>query len=344
MKKRILYLGGSITCGARASDYERSWARLSFNGFARAVYGDDVEMLNASISGTGSRVAAFRLQDQVLPYHPDMVLVEFSVNDNEVAKRDREMVIASMEYLVRTLKAQNPDVAITFVYTTNRDGENASHAHTVVAQHYGIPEIDLRAAVLDKIRTGENTWDDFLADAAHPVDAGHRLYADVVTQTILSDPARFTTPVRECDPIASCAFRAPRMLIPSIDEADGFTMGNANDNSKYKRLPTLFVKKAAITERVGATLVFPFKGNHFGVYARIGGNGGRVRVEIDGVDHGTIEGYHRYGEGTEIGGEYISRFYVRELTDGTHRATLTTLPPHPDSMGSTVCIAAFLVD
>ena len=344
MKKRILYLGGSITCGASASDYERSWAWLSFNGFARAIYGDDVEMLNASISGTGSRVAVFRLHDQVLPYHPDMVLVEFAVNDNEVSKCDREMVIASMEYLVRTLKAQNPDVAITFVYTTNRDGENASHAHTVVAQHYGIPEIDLRAAVLDKIRTGENTWEDFLADAAHPVDAGHRLYADVVTRTILSAPARFTAPVRERDPIASCAFRAPRMLIPDVNEADGFTIGEANDNSPYKRLPTLFVQKAAITERVGATLNFSFEGNHFGVYARIGGNGGRVRVEIDGVDYGTIEGYHRYGEGTEIGGEYISRFYVRTLTDGAHRATLTTLPPHPDSAGSTVCLAAFLVD
>ena len=45
-KKRILYLGGSITCCARASDYERSWARLSFEGFARALYGDDVEMLS----------------------------------------------------------------------------------------------------------------------------------------------------------------------------------------------------------------------------------------------------------------------------------------------------------
>jgi hypothetical protein len=67
-------------------------------------------------------------------------------------------------------------------------------------------------------------------------------------------------------------------------------------------------------------------------------------VEIDGVDHGVIEGYHRYGEGTEIGGEYISRFYVRTLTDSAHRATLTTLPPHPDSQGSTVSIAAFLVD
>ncbi len=344
MKKRILYLGGSITCGARASDYERSWARLSFNGFARALYGDDVEMLNASISGTGSRVAAFRLHDHVLSYHPDMVLVEFAVNDNEVSKQDREMVIASMEYLVRTLKAHNPDVAITFVYTTNRDGENASHAHTVVAQHYGIPEIDLRAAVLDKIHTGENTWDDFLADAAHPADAGHRLYADVVTRTILSDPARFTAPVREREPIASCAFRAPRMLTPTVDEADGFTIGDANDRSPFKRLPTLLVQKAAIAERVGATLSYSFEGNHFGVYARIGGNGGRVRVEIDGVDHGTIEGYHRYGEGTEIGGEYISRFYVRTLTDGAHRATLTTLPPHPDSVGSTVSIAAFLVD
>ena len=36
--------------------------------------------------------------------------------------------------------------------------------------------------------------------------------------------------------------------------------------------------------------------------------------------------------------------HVRELTDGAHRATLTTLPPHPDSLGSVVCIAAFLVD
>lgn len=72
--KRMLFLGGSITAGASASSYEKAWASLCFKGINKPLFAGNAEMYNASISGTGSVLAAVRLKQHVLPYKPDLRL------------------------------------------------------------------------------------------------------------------------------------------------------------------------------------------------------------------------------------------------------------------------------
>ncbi len=343
--KTILYLGGSITCGACASDYEHSWAMRSFCNIAPILYGDQTKMINASISGTGSRVAVYRLAEHVLPYRPDLVFIEFSVNDNETAKTDPDLIVANLEYIVRSLKASNPNVAVTFVYTTNSSGENASRVHSVVAQHYDIPEIDLRAPLMAKIEAGENEWADFLYDTAHPVDRGHAFYADVVTRAVLADPARYTAPIKDVPPLTAESYCNPRIASPSEAVAmDGFCVQAVEDDTKLKHLPELAIREGAYADRVGASLSFKFEGEKFGVYYRIGSFGGRFCVTIDSKEYGGDDCYYDRGDGAAPWGEYISRYYVHSLSPGTHTATVTVLEPNPRSKGSEISIAGFFVD
>jgi len=333
--KKILFLGGSITCGGGASAYDNGWACLAFDGIGKELYGEDVQMINSSISGTGSLVAAYRLEEHVLKFCPDLVFVEFAVNDNSMAKSSAQLVISSMDYIVRSLVEVNPNVAITFVYTTQSDGQNASEAHHKVAERHGIPEIDLRAPMMAQISQG-HAWEEYLKDGAHPNDNGHKFYADQVIAAVLADPERYKAPVTLGKAIGLVKFNDPHIeYVENIADLqlNNFTIQDAND--KEKALPELVVKKAAVSESVGATLNYEFEGNNFAIYHRISGNGGAFSVYIDGK---LIANVNCYNAGSD---SYLARFYRSGLGTGKHTVTITVTDAEPSKKN--VAIAGFCV-
>lgn len=341
--KTILFLGGSITCGASATDYENSWPRLVYHKVANTLYGENVQMINASISGTGSNVAVFRLREHVLPYCPDFVFIEFAVNDRAKANADPELVIANLDYIVRTLKQTNPNVAVTFVYTTAR-GKNASSVHGIVAKHYGIPEIDLQTPLTALVDSGKHSWDDFFKDSVHPNDNGHAKYADIIVNEILQDKERFLSPVNDAPSISKYPFVNPHILPADMATSmNGFTMQSVTDRSKIKRLPELLIHRAALSDRIGDSIIFEFEGEHFAVYHRIGNYSGRFSVTIDGKFIKEVDTYHLYGDGTSIFGEFVSFFTTHSLGAGKHTAEITIIEPNPASKSSEICITGVFI-
>ena len=77
----VAYFGGSIT--------EQNGWRVQSADFLRGLYPKSkISPVNAAIGGTGSDLGAFRLAHDVLEHKPDLVFVEFAVNDHG-AKPDR---------------------------------------------------------------------------------------------------------------------------------------------------------------------------------------------------------------------------------------------------------------
>ena len=68
---KIAYLGGSIT---RA---DNGWREQTFNWFKQQYPSIKFEQIMAAIGGTGSDFGAYRLQNHVLKHKPDLVFVEF---------------------------------------------------------------------------------------------------------------------------------------------------------------------------------------------------------------------------------------------------------------------------
>ena len=71
---KIGYLGGSITAqnGWRPktlAHFQKTWPQAKFSE------------INAAIGGTGSDLGVFRLKQDVLDHQPDLLFVEFAVND-----------------------------------------------------------------------------------------------------------------------------------------------------------------------------------------------------------------------------------------------------------------------
>src|SRR5438067_2039792 len=71
---KVAYLGGSIT--AQAGYRVKSLAHFR-TMFPEAKFSE----INAAIGGTGSDLGVFRVKQDVLDQHPDLMFVEFAVND-----------------------------------------------------------------------------------------------------------------------------------------------------------------------------------------------------------------------------------------------------------------------
>ena len=105
-KTVVAYFGGSITAGAGASKPELCYRSLFTKYLKEHFPKADVAEVNAALGGTGSWLGAFRLKEDVLSKKPDLVLVEFAVNDGGAPE---PQVIASMEGIVRQILRGRPD-------------------------------------------------------------------------------------------------------------------------------------------------------------------------------------------------------------------------------------------
>jgi lysophospholipase L1-like esterase len=178
----IVFFGGSITWGATATDPLRSsWRALIELELRHRHPRAPLTAVDAAIGGTPSKLGVFRMDRDVLPYKPDLCFVEFAVNDWDESDSQE-----TVEGIVRKLRACRPDMAIVLVLIGSNPTYDQSPSHPLqieLAEHYGLPVIDVFSAVKAKLGDGLSTRD-ILTDGCHPNDRGYRLYADIVIERL----------------------------------------------------------------------------------------------------------------------------------------------------------------
>lgn len=174
-KTVVAYIGGSITEGAGGGK-DGCYARLSYEYF-RDTYGigENVEYVNAGLSGTPSNLGVLRLQRDVLSYKPDIVFVEFAVNDSQDAV-SRE----SYESLVRTCLESENSPAVILLFNVLEGGYSAQAHMKEIGSHYGLPMISAADALTEEFKAGRMKWQEYSGDYAHPNPEGHRLLCDFI--------------------------------------------------------------------------------------------------------------------------------------------------------------------
>ncbi|WP_218281181.1 SGNH/GDSL hydrolase family protein [Verrucomicrobium spinosum] len=142
---KVGYLGGSITAAP-------GWRVKSLKWLQDKFPTAKLSEINAAIGGTGSDLGVFRVQRDVLDHKPDLLFVEFAVNDGGA---DPARIQKCMEGIVRQTWKVDPATDICFVYTLSEPFLNdlkagkASRSVTAmegVADHYQIPSIHLASA------------------------------------------------------------------------------------------------------------------------------------------------------------------------------------------------------
>ncbi len=198
----IGFIGGSITEGSGASSIKNRYSSLVVEDYFRKNFPNkNVIELNKSIGGTGSDYGHIRMLRNFGTQNPDVVFIEFAVNDIWGGKIS---LTQNMESMVRQLLALPKIPVIIFVYTTsekslNMNGtsyssvENSINAFHAVAQQYGIYEINLNDYVWQGVKDGKWSWDKTKTDTTltkdntHPNDKGYRVYADRITECLTAD-------------------------------------------------------------------------------------------------------------------------------------------------------------
>lgn len=172
----IGYLGGSITRGSVASTPENCYAYQSFLWWKEKFPKAESVYVNAGIGATTSHFAVARVEKDLLCEKPDLVFVEFSVNDE-----NNEHFMECYEGLVRRILTFESHPQVILLHNSFLDtGDSAIDIHGKVGAFYDLPSVSIKSNLYDRIKDGVLNAGEVTADYLHPNDLGHSMVADTI--------------------------------------------------------------------------------------------------------------------------------------------------------------------
>ena len=176
----IGFLGGSITQGSLSSTPETCYAYLVYEWWKKSFPNAAFSFVNGGIGGTTSHYGGARAWKDVLCYRPDIVTVDFSVNDdaNEFFEETYEGTLR------RLLMAPSAPAVVVLNNVFYDTGKNAQDYHNRIADHYGIPHVSIKDTIFPDVESGKIVRADITPDNLHPNDKGHRLVADEICKLL----------------------------------------------------------------------------------------------------------------------------------------------------------------
>ena len=295
---RIAYFGGSITA-------QEGWRPKTLRWFRENYPNATISQINAALGGTGSDLGVFRLRQDVLRHHPDLLFVEFAVNDGGAGP---EQIERCMEGIVRQTWRSNPLTDICFVYTIAGnmleqyeagDVPRSVQAMERVAEHYGIPSINFGVEVTKLAKAGKLVFKGdqprtdsekaalkdkilFSPDAVHPYQPGHEVYLGAFVRSVPAlQRKEHDIPYELKNPLRADNYEGARMVpFTRAKLSKGWQYLDPATNQIAKqfasRLPALWM-----ASRPRETVEFKFKGTYAGVYDLLGPDCGQLIIKLD---------------------------------------------------------------
>ncbi|MEO6731390.1 MAG: GDSL-type esterase/lipase family protein [Ferruginibacter sp.] len=330
---KIAFLGGSITrAGNGYRDQILSW-------FKKQYPANQFEEIMAAVSGTASDFGACRVKQQVIDHQPDLVFIEFAVNDNRMLMR---LVRETMEGIVRQIWKSNKSIDICFIYTFAAENlpllqqnifPSSVSAMETIASQYNIPSIHMGLAVADEIGTGkllmsgkrdeQSSIPLFSIDGVHPLpETGHKIYTQVLGKNLLllkenAAPAKHRLPVavenNNWSNVGMIRFnKRSTRFTGEWHLTDSVTKGK----EYYQLQPQVYA--AASTD---ATLKVKFKGTRFGLADIMGPGTAAIEVIIDDQPPRVISRFDAFSTYYRL-----NYFILSDLPKGKHTATIRLAP------------------
>ena len=183
----IAYIGGSITQGAGATPINTMcYAYQSFLKLKKLLGdGENIHYIKAGVGGTPSELGMLRFDRDVLEYdtnRPDLVIVEFAVNDE-----GDETEGVCFESLVRKILALPYEPAVLLLFSVFASDYNLQDRLKPVGERYDLPMVSLKNAVTPQFYDRETrimTKSQYFYDVFHPTNLGHQVMADCIVYAV----------------------------------------------------------------------------------------------------------------------------------------------------------------
>lgn len=308
-------IGGSITQGTAASTTDERYANRALQWWAKAFPKTQLDFVNAGIGATDSYIGVHRVDADLLSKKPDVVIVEFSVNDTDAA-----LNLQTYDSLVRKILQAENHPAVILLFTTQEDGTSLQDTHMQIGSSYNLPMISYKNAVLPEIEAGKFTWKDISPDNIHPNSVGHGIIGELLwsyfnsvyaklDQINTSDLTFTATPVTK-DLYAKGQLLDSKTLTPK-------TMQGFEQAELSNQFPNDW------TTKEGGELTFEVTGSNIGVlyYKTVDGKSGQYCVYVDDRLIQVLDGDFTGGWGNYAQAQQV---YTSD-TPSTHTVTIKQL-------------------
>ncbi len=176
----IVCFGDSITAGYAV---RRGFPSFLLESLRQRFPDSKIEMINSGISGDTSQDGLSRLDWAVLSYEPDLVTINFGINDCVLGLSLEEFEMNLVE-MVRRIRA-GPDSEILLLSSQPLesppyDQRVLDYYQTVerVAKEMNVGFVDVYGAWMKRVRAGMPLGSLILPGLDHPNEAGYRIIAE----------------------------------------------------------------------------------------------------------------------------------------------------------------------
>lgn len=185
----VIALGSSSTAGSGASGPQASYpARLDAE-LDRRFPGNDFMVSNFGVGGHVARDMLERLQANIIPMHPALVIWQTGVND-AIQDVGIEAFREILDRGIRETKAEGIDIILVNMQYYPRSERVAGYADYLAemrkaAEHHNIPLFRRFAIMKHLVKSGQHTTEELLApDNFHLNDLSYGCLADLLADAI----------------------------------------------------------------------------------------------------------------------------------------------------------------
>ncbi len=331
----IAFLGGSITEVGYGLDPELGYRRQVTKKLNERYPDNTITDINAGVGGTDSALGLFRLQKDVLDKNPDMVFVEFAVNDD-----GNPDTAVYMENIVRHILNFKRDMPIMFIYTVQIQMIDSGYSKGVlplsvsrqeeVASYYHIPSVNVGFEIYKKMRDTDTDILAYTVDTCHPNEGGHAIYTEHILKALETAVFDHVLPDK--------LLTGKPIEHPTVFPAEGL----ANDKwTLSTRVLPRFRHKYIYAYTPGTSLTYGFEGTAIGFMYLCTKDNGKIRYSIDGAPEKVRSLWDIYCNQWERDNTFM---FANDLTEGKHTITITICDEKDDDAeGTYVHIGAFMV-
>ncbi len=298
-KLTVAYIGGSVTAGYGATYAPDDCWPAQIGRWLKEKYPDaEISNNNMPIGGTGSYSATFRYDYEIAPLNPDLLFVEYVINDwgatgSDGSKLTYDQVTRTAESIVRQAYEVNPNIDIIFVLTFNSGTRDSDFteliAHRDVAQHYNLPYIKMGERFYAMLEETGQSFNSLYIDHVHPNTKGYLFYGQEIIGLIedelkKAETAAVDSIVAHVLPETNVS-KDPLMMNATLVTPDKIDLTGAK-GWRYE-------PKTAFTgcglryngllygKDLGSKFTFTFTGTDFGIFAGGDYSAGAVECIID---------------------------------------------------------------
>ncbi|MCL4206169.1 MAG: SGNH/GDSL hydrolase family protein [Pirellulaceae bacterium] len=294
----LFFIGNSVLAGSGLKDANLRYSAQMVRGFKKH-FPDATIIETRHTQPGGSWFGLFRCSrgqavfgEVIASGH--LAILDFAADDRGV---DIEQVKTSLEGLVRQIVLYRATHSQILVFTLTPEMLDAYRAGQTpeyirvgeqIAEHYGIPSLNLARYAADKILAGDISFEAFSTDGINPTDAGAKIYAEAVAEfvdalmtayPIPDKPQRRTLP----PPLFAETDDNGRIVAyenPPVQRSGNWKPGQASPIGPFRHL--------LVSDEVGATLTLKFTGSEIGIIDVADADSADYEYTIDGTVLGRL--------------------------------------------------------